>query len=110
MGWIVCHDLTNNNQLIEITTLFERKSAKTGNIYLVGRLGAAKILLLPGDNTPDGQATWRVLLGEATPKSAVVKPQPRPSSQARSRVRRPAAPSAAGPPLPDDDISDLWSH
>jgi hypothetical protein len=101
----------NNNTLIELTTLFERTS-KNGVVYLVGRLGLAKILLLPGDNTPDGQATWRVLLGEATPKSAVVKPQPRPSGAARSRVipRKPAAPSAAGPPMANDDVSDLWAR
>jgi hypothetical protein len=106
-----------SSDLIELVTLFERTS-KNGVIYLVGRWGPAKLLLMPGDDTQEGQPTWRLLIGQAAPKSTVTpKPQPPPSSQfrpsgaARARViRKPAAPRAAGPPLPDDPVSDLWGE
>ena len=99
-----------SSDLIELVTLYERTS-KNGVIYLVGRLGSAKILLMPGDTTQEGQRTFRLLLAQAAPKSTVTKPQPsqsRPRSQARSVTRRPAAPRASGPTLANDPVDDLW--
>jgi len=52
---------------IELTRLYEKTSGR-GTRYFVGRLGLARITLLPGEATEDGTATWRMLLQEA-PKS-----------------------------------------
>jgi hypothetical protein len=95
--------LTNNN-LLEITTLFERTS-RNGRTYLTGRLGQAKMVILPGDKTADGQPTWRVMIGQPTPASAAIKPQQR---SGRPAARKPAAPRTSGPPLRNDPLDDLW--
>ena len=54
---------------IELARLYEKTSAR-GTRYMVGRLGLARITLLPGDTADDGTPTWRVLLQEST-KSTV---------------------------------------
>jgi hypothetical protein len=49
---------------IPITRLFERVS-KSGNHYLTGRLGAAKIAVLKSNEiTDDGMPIWNVVLSE----------------------------------------------
>ena len=69
---------------ILLCTLYERTSAK-GTVYLTGRLGAAKVAILPGKEvTADGTKTWRVLLSEAPPKQ-----DGRPSDYARSSSQAP---------------------
>jgi hypothetical protein len=96
---------------VEVATLFERVG-KGGTKYIAGRLGRARISLLPGEPTPDGTPTWRLLLQQAleTSSSTAAAPPWKPPSRPRSHRRNGAAPhkSDAGPALPNDDVSDLW--
>ena len=51
---------------IQLTRLYERVSKRTGNHYLSGRLGGAKIAILKSsDVTDDGVPIWNVVLQEA---------------------------------------------
>ena len=95
---------------IEVARLYE-KTSQRGTRYFVGRLGLARITLLPGDAAEDGTATWRMLLQEA-PKAPASTDRPSDSSRPRSpdARRRQAAGPGAGAPLPDDSVADLWSE
>jgi hypothetical protein len=81
---------------IHIGTLYEKTSAR-GVKYLVGRLGYARLTLLPGEPAADGTPTWRVLLEGAAKAD-------RPSPAKRS----PNRPPRDGPALSDDQIDDVW--
>jgi hypothetical protein len=74
---------------VELVTLYEHVSSR-GTQYLLGRLGSARIVVLPGEPTEDGTRTWRVLLQErrenAAPAIANDKAAPSP---ARSPVSAP---------------------
>jgi hypothetical protein len=93
-----------------LATLYELVSGR-GTRYLIGRLGLAKVVLLPGDPTEDETPTWRLLVQEAT---ASVTPRPARPERARSTDtprRRPYSRSTSGTdpgPMPDDRIDDLW--
>lgn len=53
---------------IEIAKLYKRRSAR-GTEYLVGRLGLAKLVVLPtGETTDDGAEVFKVLMQQAPPK------------------------------------------
>lgn len=93
---------------IEFARLYEKTSWR-GTRYFVGRLGLARITLLPGEATEDGTATWRLLLQEA-PKASTDR-----QAGNASRLRSPgarrgqAASPAAGAPMPDDGVDDLYA-
>jgi hypothetical protein len=93
---------------VELTKLYEKVSQR-GTRYFVGRLGLARITLLPGEAAEDGTATWRMLLQEA-PKASTDR-QASNASRARSpgTRRRQAVSPAAGAPMPDDSVADLWA-
>jgi hypothetical protein len=94
---------------IELTRLYEKTSAR-GTRYFVGRLGLARITLLPGDAAEDGTATWRMLLQEAPkPRASADRPGSN-SSRPRSpgTRRRQVADPVAGAPMPDDSVAELW--
>ena len=96
---------------IELARLYE-KTSQRGTRYFVGRLGLARITLLPGEATEDGTATWRMLLQEA-PKSQTSTDRPA-SNSSRSRSpgarRQRATGPIVGAPMHDDPITDLWSE
>jgi hypothetical protein len=95
---------------IEVARLYEKISQR-GTRYFVGRLGLARITLLPGDAAEDGTAIWRMLLQEA-PKSKGSTDRPA-SNSSRSRslgARRRVAGPVTGTPMHDDQIADLWSE
>jgi hypothetical protein len=53
---------------ILLARLYERVAKRSGNHYLTGRLGAAKITVLKShDTTDDGVAIWNVVLAEPPP-------------------------------------------
>lgn len=97
---------------VELTTLYEKTSAR-GVRYLVGRMGSARLVLLPGNPAPDGTATWRLLVQERT-AAATEQPQPAPPPAPTRRPRRHTKPRlvASGGPTPngslDDSLADLW--
>ena len=94
---------------IEIARLYERTSQR-GTRYFVGRLGLARITLLPGDVAEDGTATWRMLLqAVAKPRAAADRST---ADLPRLRSARARRPVAAGPATPmfDDPVADLWSE
>jgi hypothetical protein len=66
-----------------------------GNRYFVGRLGYARLTLLPGEPANDGSPTWRLLLQQAPPKAD------------RSNAPRPAPKRHE---LPDDRLDDLSDY
>ena len=95
---------------IELARLYE-KTSQRGTRYFVGRLGLARITLLPGEATEDGTATWRLLLQEAPKSQASTDRQAGNASRPRSpgARRRQAAIPAAGAPMPNDSVTDLWA-
>lgn len=73
---------------ITIARLYERVS-KSGNHYLVGRMGMAKIAILKSSEmTDDGVPIWNVVLQEAP------KPEPR-DGDADSRARPERKPTSS---------------
>lgn len=48
--------------LVKLTGLYENKSAKTGDPYFVGYLGAAKVLLLRDKKAAEGQPGWSLFI------------------------------------------------
>jgi hypothetical protein len=99
---------------VELVTLYEHVSSR-GTRYMLGRLGSARIVVLPGDAMPDGTATWRVLIQErresAAPTIANDKaaPQPKPSRAPRRRPHpRLAADHPANAEPLNDPVDDLW--
>jgi hypothetical protein len=101
--------------LVELTLLYEKTSAR-GTRYMVGRLGHARITLLPGVAAEDGTATWRMLLREAS-KSRGSVDRPRNSSASHPRRGRPSSPSFAPPKrlapvvdLPADRLDDIFAE
>jgi hypothetical protein len=95
---------------VEVARLYEKTSAR-GTRYFVGRLGLARITLLPGEATEDGTATWRMLLQEAPKSQASTDRQAGNASQPRSpgTRRRQAAGPVVGAPMPNDSVTDLWA-
>jgi hypothetical protein len=96
----------------ELMRLFEKVSAR-GTRYMVGRLGGARVTLLPGELTEEGTPTWRLLLQEAPQKSpATTERSPSASLRARSsypRRQRPVAAPGSVSPMPNDSVADLWA-
>jgi hypothetical protein len=48
---------------VALGQVFERVNGK-GQRYLVGRLGIAKLLIVPSGEVSRGEAVWKVFLGE----------------------------------------------
>jgi hypothetical protein len=54
--------------MLKLTKLFQ-KTSKNGNTYFVGRLGAAKVVLLKDNKQEEGSdPVWNLLLDEAQDK------------------------------------------
>jgi hypothetical protein len=50
---------------VTLGRLYEKVSKKSGNTYLVGRLGMAKIAILKSKDTSDnGDAIWNIVISE----------------------------------------------
>jgi hypothetical protein len=98
----------------ELMKLYEKVSAR-GTKYFAGRLGGARVTLLPGDPTADGEPVWRLLIQEAvkaqTPAdSATSSSTPRSSAAKRSSYSAPKQPArVSGPAVPDDRVDDIYS-
>jgi hypothetical protein len=68
-----------------VTTSPHERTSKNGNVYLAGRLGAARLTILKSrDTADDGGAIWEVLLQEGPPPKAAA------SSPARDSGDRPS--------------------
>jgi hypothetical protein len=76
---------------------------------MIGRLGNARVTLLPGEPAEDGSPTWRMLLQEAKPKDPAAKSATSPSQPRRAKSA-PHMAKASGAALPDDSISELWAR
>jgi hypothetical protein len=93
--------------MLQAAKLWEKTSA-AGNVYLVGRLGGVRILILRNraagtENEPD----WHLFFAEPTPPATSTSPASRPKRRAapiRSRSREPGS----SPGLPADAVDDLW--
>jgi hypothetical protein len=48
--------------LVKLAGLYENKSARTGDNYFVGYLGAAKVLLLRDKKAEPGQPGWSLCI------------------------------------------------
>jgi hypothetical protein len=107
----------NNNQFpqsVELGLLYERVG-KGGTKYICGRLGRARISLLPGPPIADGTPTWRLSLQQAPEpgnNNSVPPAPPRKPPPASPRLRRKnlatSRASDNGRTLANDDVSDLW--
>jgi hypothetical protein len=95
---------------IELARLYE-KTSQRGTRYFVGRLGLAKLTLLPGEAAEDGTATWRLMLQEAPKRQGQTDRPVSSSPRARSTrtKRRQTDGPVASAPMPDDSVSDLWA-
>jgi hypothetical protein len=86
---------------VELARLYERTSARRTR-YMLGRLGGARIVLLPGEPTTDGTPTWRLLIQQragadrARPVEMGVGNGTAPPALRRQHRPYPAARPAAG--------------
>ena len=95
---------------VQLCRLYEKTSKTTGNQYLVGRLGSAKIVVLKSKDTgDDGGPIWNVLVSEAPPKSsgdkATTKPKDTTAADEAAMLdhQRPTDPRPAST-MPDDPM------
>lgn len=60
---------------VRLGQLYERTSKATGNVYLSGRIGLARIVIVKSrEMATDGTAIWDILLSQAPPKAASAGP------------------------------------
>jgi hypothetical protein len=52
-----------NRPLVSLARLFERVN-KNGRRYFVGRIGSAKLLIVPTNEISRGEPVWQAVLGE----------------------------------------------
>jgi hypothetical protein len=103
----------NSAPMLRAANLWEKTSAR-GNTYYVGRLGGVKIVILANRDRENNNApTHHLYFAEPnTDRSRPAEPQP--AKPQRAAPRRRAYPrlaterTASGPPLPDDELGDLW--
>lgn len=97
--------------LVKLAGLWEHVSA-SGNQYYVGRLGAAKIVILKNRDRQGDQDPSHILFVTEPAGRARTAPEPAPRRRSAPRRQRQyhdlAAPVAADQPL-SDRVDDLWS-
>src|SRR5687767_11095812 len=62
---------------VKLTTLWQRRSSRTGKTYFSGYLGSARVIVLKDEraDVPDGaDAIWNVFVEEAPPRQSASKP------------------------------------
>ena len=110
--------MTGTNSMLQAAKLWEKTSA-AGNLYLVGRLGGVRVLVMRNrDAGAEGEPDWHLFFADSSDKARQTSAEPaKPASSARTRgarraYRRPAAQTAGGPDhassMPDDPLDDLW--
>jgi hypothetical protein len=75
--------------------LYEKTSAK-GTVYLTGRLGGAKVVLLRDRQAADdGTVTWSLLLSEAAPRQivALARDEQAPTARQAASISQASAPA-----------------
>jgi hypothetical protein len=88
----------NYGPSIPLTRLYERVS-KNGNHYLVGRLGAAKIVILKSqDVTDEGVPIWNVLLSEGPPPKTAENGEGEQRRETNATPQRAQGPSTQSTP------------
>jgi hypothetical protein len=89
-------------RMVRLALLYQRTS-RSGVMYFSGYLGDAQLLMFRGPDTPEGQATWKLLAQERDPER-------RPGRQGQFSYQRPSPPRPperrSDPWAPDDDDSD----
>lgn len=66
--------MTDYGPSIKLAKLYE-KTSKSGNVYMTGRIGGAKVALLKSRETQDdGGAIWEIVLTQANDKAVVYSP------------------------------------
>jgi hypothetical protein len=89
-----------------IASLWQRTSA-SGNEYLSGFLGKARIVGFRGEPTADGTPTWNLFLTPGKEQTEARAAAPRRSPRPRPRPRPAEAPSSGDPRPFDDPIGDV---
>jgi hypothetical protein len=75
--------------MLQAAKLWEKTSAK-GNVYLIGRLGGMRILILRNrDAGSDGEPDWHLFFTDGAPRAAPeTSPKPAAYSAPRRRQQR----------------------
>lgn len=91
---------------VPLARLYEKKSARTGATYYVGRLGLARVLLFRDRDQPEeGDPIWNLLLEpieESAPPTA-----PAPSRAPNRKPRQPRQPKPEHDDIVQDSLEDL---
>jgi hypothetical protein len=91
--------------MLKLAGVWEKTSA-SGNRYFVGRMGAAKLVILENrDRAGDGEPTHFVFLTE--PAGTVPRQPPKRAPVRRHSVYR-QRPDDPGAPPPSDGVDDLY--
>jgi hypothetical protein len=95
--------------MLQAARLWEKTSA-AGNVYLVGRLGGVRVLILRNRAAgTEGEPDWNLFFvdGSDKPRQAASESGKPTSGSHRGLYAAPRRPGS-GPDLPDDGINDLW--
>jgi hypothetical protein len=98
--------MTGTSAMLQAAKLWEKTSA-AGNVYLVGRLGGVRILILRNRAAgTEGEPDWNLFFTEPTSSATST------SSVSRRKRRAsgppPLAAASNGREVPDDPIADLY--
>jgi len=85
---------------IALTRLYRKVSARSGEQYFVGRLGAARVLLFKDRDQPDeGDEVFSLVVEPVDKQTTAPKAKPQPPPRNR--------PVKAAPAVEQDDLADM---
>lgn len=84
-----------NFPLVPFFSLYQNKSQKTGDTYLIGYLGEAKIVVFRNKEAKEGEPQWKAFIQERPPKS---------EAQAAAPKREPAPKPVNNDPFFSDPL------
>ena len=78
-------------------------------MYFVGRLGAARVVLLQdGEPTPDGTPVWNLAIQEVRAQDSHETPPPARRAPRQKSLFKAPEPAGRAPDPPSDRVDDLW--
>jgi hypothetical protein len=84
----------NGRPLVALARLYQRTNVR-GEVYFVGRLGSAKLLVVPTGTISRGEAVWDAIIGEgfyeeknSTAAADGIEDEPKPNGAATESSRK----------------------
>jgi hypothetical protein len=92
--------------ILQAAKLWQKTSAK-GSVYLVGRMGGVRVLVLRNrDAGAEGEPDWHLFFADGAPRTSEASPQPattEPRHRSAYRGRRRSESAPPSDPRPFDD-------